>query len=91
MNAMKAAELTKQAKEQGLTPHRQALLKEIEAAANVGQSHITFEHPLNDDTVEWLQRLGYKVDQAEIKYSLAKSAPMSQMIVGNTHAGRISW
>jgi hypothetical protein len=91
MNALQAAELARNAKEAGLTKHRAALLKDIEAAAAVGENHISLDTPLQEDTITWLTGLGYKVVQPQQKYFLPSGAPMSSMTLVELILGSISY
>lgn len=91
MKASRAAFLAREAKEAGLNAHRNQILRDIEAAARNGETSISLDTTLTQDTEEWITELGYKVVQPINKYFLPTGAPMSQMVVVELILGSISW
>lgn len=91
MKASRAAFLAREAKEAGLNAYRSQILRDIEVAARNGETSISLDTPLLDDTEEWITELGYKVVQPINKYFLPTGAPMSQMVVVELILGSISW
>jgi len=91
MKASRAAFLAREAKEAGLNAHRSQILRDIEVAARNGETSISLDTPLTQDTEEWITELGYKVVQPINKYFLPPGAPMSQIAVVELILGNISW